>query len=692
MIKTISFLALLFLTLCTQSQVNIDSLWSVWNDKTQADTSRLKAIDDIIWDGYMKSNPDSAFNLAGLQYDFAKSEGLKTYMAKSFTAQGDYWYKKRDYKKSLDCFNNSLKLFKEIDDKKGVAKSLSHLGNIYGRQDEYSKSIKAYAQSINLRKEINDKSPLAATLNNAARIYSTLGYNSRALDYFVQALKINEELGNKQWVANNLNNIGAIYNQEEDYENALKYFKESLEIKQELGNKRSISVTLSNIGNANTYLGNYSEALDYYNQSLKLYKELNNEIGLIRTNYNIGNNYFSQEDYDRSLEYFNQSLELSVKLNSKIGIAKLKNRIGIVYLMRNLNNKAIKWCTEGLNVSEEIGAIQEQIDACNCLYKVYKSLGKGNEALLFYERVKILEDSVNNEETAKKLQRMEFDKQVLADSLIQVEEKQKVQLAHEAEVRKKERTRNIVVVSALFLLVLAFGLYRRIVYVRRSKIAIEKEKDRSENLLLNILPAEIAEELKEKGRADARDFDMVSILFTDFKGFTGISEKLSAQELVTEINYCFEAFDNIMGKYDVEKIKTIGDAYMAAGGLPIPSDDSVRNTVLAALEMQEFISKRKEKQEALGKQAFEMRVGIHTGAVVAGIVGVKKFQYDIWGDTVNTASRIESAGDVNKVNISQATYELINNDDCLCFEKRGNIEVKGKGSLAMYFVDHMNKK
>ena len=209
---------------------------------------------------------------------------------------------------------------------------------------------------------------------------------------------------------------------------------------------------------------------------------------------------------------------------------------------------------------------------------------------------------------------------------------------------------------------------------------------------MNILPTEIAEELKEKGRADAKSFEMVSILFTDFKEFTQTSENLSAEELVGEINICFETFDNICGKYGIEKIKTIGDAYMAAGGLPVPMDDSIKNTVMAALEMQAFISKRKSEKDMLGKPAFAMRCGIHTGPVVAGIVGVKKFQYDIWGDTVNTASRIESNGEADKVNISHTTYELLKEDNDFTFESRGKIEVKGKGSIEMWFVKSKTKK
>jgi class 3 adenylate cyclase len=201
-----------------------------------------------------------------------------------------------------------------------------------------------------------------------------------------------------------------------------------------------------------------------------------------------------------------------------------------------------------------------------------------------------------------------------------------------------------------------------------------------------MIPADIAEELKEKGEATAREFNSVSILFTDFKEFTKMSETLNASELVEELNYCFKAFDNICDKYNIEKIKTIGDSFMAAGGLPVLTKDSVKNTVLAALEMQVFISARKTEKTAIGQFAFEMRAGINTGPVVAGIVGVKKFQYDIWGDTVNTASRMESNAGVGKVNISQHTYELIKDDSDFIFEHRGKVEAKGKGNIEMYFV------
>ena len=233
---------------------------------------------------------------------------------------------------------------------------------------------------------------------------------------------------------------------------------------------------------------------------------------------------------------------------------------------------------------------------------------------------------------------------------------------------------------------LFYGLFDKINAIQKEKLKFRIEKEKTDDLLFNILPAEVAKELKENGHFEARDFSAVSVLFTDFKDFTATSTKLSAVELVKEVNHCFVAFDQIMEKHRVEKIKTIGDSYMAAGGLETHSPSQAKEVVLAGIEMQEFLQKRRSEIGPSNRHAFEMRVGIHTGPVVAGIVGVKKFQYDIWGDTVNTASRIESGGEVGKVNISEATYQFIKDDPDFCFEERPAFEVKGKGMIKMWFV------
>ena len=214
---------------------------------------------------------------------------------------------------------------------------------------------------------------------------------------------------------------------------------------------------------------------------------------------------------------------------------------------------------------------------------------------------------------------------------------------------------------------------------------VEEERAKSENLLLNILPAETAQELKEKGVAQPKTYDSVTVLFTDFKDFTATTAHVSPERLVDDLNECFMEFDRIVQKYNLEKIKTIGDAYMAAGGLPTPNDTHALDATLAALEMQSFIEKRLIHVSDSEKNAWQARIGLHSGKVVSGVVGIHKFSYDIWGDTVNTASRMETHGTPGKVNVSEATYQLIKSHfDCA---PRGKVEVKGKGDLEMYWVE-----
>jgi class 3 adenylate cyclase len=224
----------------------------------------------------------------------------------------------------------------------------------------------------------------------------------------------------------------------------------------------------------------------------------------------------------------------------------------------------------------------------------------------------------------------------------------------------------------------------RTLEVERQKELIEAAKVQSDALLLNILPDEIAEELKRFGRSYARKHNQVSVLFADIKGFTHVAETLSPEKLVTALDEVFRAFDNIVDKYDMEKIKTIGDAYMCACGLPRSDPNNAIKAVRTAIDMQQFITGFGLACRIQNLPVFEMRIGIHTGPVIAGVVGSRKFAYDIWGDTVNLASLMEQYGEPGTINISASTYSLIRDGfDC---KSRGKIEVKSKGGLDMYFV------
>ncbi|MEZ4980048.1 MAG: adenylate/guanylate cyclase domain-containing protein [Saprospiraceae bacterium] len=529
---------------------------------------------------------------------------------------------------------------KSKDLKKYMAEALNTQGVSYGIRGNSPKALEYFQKSLPIREELGDQKGMANTNNNIGMIYRNQGDNTMAREYFQKGLAIVQELGNKKVIANTLNNIGLTYQDQGDFDKALEYFENSLVMQEELGNRQSIAVLLNNIGSISEKQNKYPKAMEYFQKSLKMRKELG--------------------DYQ--------------------GVANSLNNIGILYKEEQEYSKAIKYCSEGLEMAKNMEVLNEQKNACKCLYHAYKETGNNTRALGYFEQMTLLKDSLFNEENTKKITQLEmqyeFDKKEAATKAEQ--EKKDAIAAQELKQQKLVRNGFMGGFAVVF-------LFAGVFLVQRNRIG--KEKERSEELLLNILPEETAQELKEKGHADAQLIEQVTVLFTDFKGFTALSEKVTPKELVADLHECFSAFDHICEKYGIEKIKTIGDAYMAAGGLPSPNFTHAKDVVNAALEMAKIVEKGKAKKIAAGLPFFEIRIGVHTGPVVAGIVGVKKFQYDIWGDTVNTASRMESSGEVGKVNISESTFELLKQDAAFSFESRGKVKAKGKGEIEMFFVD-----
>ncbi len=242
-------------------------------------------------------------------------------------------------------------------------------------------------------------------------------------------------------------------------------------------------------------------------------------------------------------------------------------------------------------------------------------------------------------------------------------------------------------VAILFIYILDHTRY--ISWLKSKKIEKQREelksdKEKIDKLLLNILPEPVARELKDQGYVKPVFYHAVTIVFTDFIGFTKIAETLTPDQLVKELDEAFSSFDRIMDKYGLEKLKTIGDSYMYAGGVPVVNNTHEIDAVLGALEIQSFIEKINAEKKCVDRPVFEIRIGINTGPLMAGVVGEKKFVYDVWGDSVNLASRMESSGEGGQVNISESTYQRIK--DFFETEHRGQVIAKNKGMVDMYFV------
>ncbi len=614
------------------SVTDMDSLKQTWYDQQLSETTRIEVAEELI-KHYMRFSNDSAERVAK---EFLRLSSNKK--------NGQY-----------------------------RCTALIMMARVMGSKGDPIAALDLLEEGLEIAKKANDITALAATYSATGTMFSLMDNNTRALENYLEALKLFEELGDTEDIEYVVKNIGVCFVEMGDFEKAREYYNKGLRIVEDNGFTERIPSYLISMGNL--YGRKNSDTIDAQ-LSLKYYREILawqdssiNQKYIAAAYHNIGLTHWNYlNNLDSALIYFTKALEkketigwISSLNSSQIGLGGVNSQLGRY-------KQALTWCKIAYEGARESKELISEIDGCNCLYVAYKGLGKLDSALKYHEYEELLKDSLVDIDREKEINRQElgyqFEKKALADSLAFVGR----EAILKAETKKQRIGLLGAAVGLLLLVALAFSIY--------------KGKKRSDELLLNILPEETAKELKQKGYADARQFDEVTVLFTDFKGFTQISEKLSPTELVSAIDECFKAFDEIINKYNIEKIKTIGDAYMAAGGLPVPNKTNAQDVVNAALEMRDWMLKYKERK---GDNGFEIRIGIHTGPVVAGIVGIKKFQYDIWGDTVNTASRMESSGEVGKVNISQTTYELVNGRfNC---ESRGKVQAKGKGEIEMYFVE-----
>jgi adenylate cyclase len=618
-------------------------------------------------------------NKLGKKYTIKEADGL-------FQKAKDL-EKKSEYIKAIVFYKNSSIIYEKLVERKKQGEALVRIGASYYYLDDYINTEIYFVKGLSIYKNIKYKEGQSVLNNNLGAINYNLGKYQKAVEYYMNALVINDEIGDKPMSATILQNIAGVYSKIKDYNNSLKYNNKAFRLYREINDNKGVSKILLEIGYIYLKQEKSKEALSNFTQALAIAEKEDNRLLETEILSNLGLYYLTKSNLEKALYYYNRCLNFAEVQNNLQYKSSARISIGSVLVKKNKFKEAEEKCKLGYKYALQLKSLALQEEACQCLYNSYKSLGNTKLALSYYEKAIGLKDSLKIEETSNKMMNMEFQKQQLIDSLAFVKKQSLAEAKHKEEVQKKEKQRNYIIATLCLMVLVAAGLWSSLNFVRKSRTALKIEKDRSEELLLNILPFEIAEELKEKGSVNTQEHNLVSILFTDFKSFTQTAANMTPQSLVEEINVCFKAFDLIAEKYQIEKIKTIGDAYMAASGLPHAFEDSFKNVILAGLEMQEFITNRTIENKQKNLPAFEMRLGIHTGPIVAGVVGMKKFQYDVWGDTVNTASRMESNCEIGRVNISENLYNLVKDYPEFEFEYRGEISAKGKGEIKMYFVE-----
>lgn len=497
---------------------------------------------------------------------------------------------------------------------------------------------------------------------------------ANSLESYFEGARIAEKEKNNNLLGKVYIAIADVYSIMGNHQNTVKYYQNAIQILRHENDSLSIASALLNAGDELINVNSLDSALKYTNEAEIIFNRIDSKVGRAYSLGNLGMIY-AKLGLDLKAEYhMNKAILILQELHEYYPIAVYLTYISEIYSEKGEEQLAINYARLSLDLALRHGMKKQVSDAYLTLYKISELAGKPEEAFTYYKNYIAYKDSVSNITSVQQMAdlRTEFEvskKQIEVDLLNQ-----------------QKKTQQIIVIATVIALILicllAFGLYRRYLFIQKTKQIIEKERNHSDELLLNILPKETANELKLNGKVEAKKFESVTVLFSDFKAFTKYAEQLSPELLVERVDYYFSGFDQIMEKYGLEKIKTIGDAYMCAGGLPFPSHDHAHKMVGAALEMAKFVNDAKKEHSTA---PFELRIGINTGPVVAGVVGTKKFAYDIWGDTVNIAARMESSSEAGKINISENTYQLINE----AFEcaYRGEIEVKNRGMMKMYYVE-----
>lgn len=715
----VSLFLLFFGLKSTAQQLPLDSLLRMEIRYQKEDTVRAKLLTDIAR-RYYAVDPSKGIIFANRAIQLSEKLQDKKILAGAYSSMGANTLTLADYPAALANYLKSLELNQAIGNQLGIANNYNNIGLVYYSIYDYPKALEYYQRNLAINEKTGNKASMANTLGNIGAIYNVLKDYPKAIEYYERALQISEKEGNQQNVAGNLSNLGNVYTHQKDFAKALEYKQRALQLYEKLDNQMGVATNLGNIGNVYRKMEDIPSAIRYHEQALAILEKITDKKSTAAGYASLGELYFLQKNHTKALEVAYKSLAISnsagllttsseALLNlSKIyeGLGRfdsayltyqrhilLKDTINNVDKQTELTKKTLQF--EFSKKEDSLRQFQALTDArlqqqMLLAAKQQKDLELKQVAINLATKEKEIQhlaylksqadlqyEQSASREKEEKLRLLENEKQLQATEM----NLRQTQLELKDKELKSRKMQSLLFSGGILLLsLLSFFIFRNYLNQQKANKIIQVEKQKSEDLLHNILPEKVAEELKENGHALARHFDAVTVLFTDFVNFTQKSEELGPEELVSALHRHFQAFDAIMEKFGLEKIKTIGDAYMAVSGLPVPRADHARRAANAALEIREYIQQNLLKDPS----DFQIRIGMHSGPVVAGIVGVKKFAYDVWGDTVNTAARMESSSEPGKINLSGTTRALLG--DTFVLESRGNIAAKHKGTMEMYFL------
>ena len=605
----------------------IDSLRAILREPTLHDTTRTNTLLQLARRLYSQ-NAAEMERTAREALSIAERNQFQRGIADGLLQIGRSMHVRSRYTEGMDFIAQARQISEDIRDTAGIAAALHASANTYLDQANYDEALRYYLQALTMRERLNDRRGMSTTLNNLGILYKQQGKLEQALHYYEQALTINEQDHNASGTASALNNIGLLYKQQRRYGEAKSFLRRSLAIEERIGRKQGIALSINNLGVLYGLEGKHDSAMIFLRRALAMKRENSEQQSIAQTLNEMSLVQRTMSDYPNAIASASEALAIARKINTKADI-KL---------------------------------------AAEHLAAAYKAQRDFQNALHFQEIATEYRDSVFSEDKERQMSQMETKYQV---SKKQAENEV---LRRDNDAQKRFITL-VVAVCSISLAFLVFFVYsnnqkKRInaelqqqqhlleeqsIEIEIANTALQEANEQSEQLLLNIFPTAIAERLRAGETKIAERFENVSVLFADISGFTPLAQQLEPVVLVAVLDEIFSAFDVIAERFGLEKIKTLGDAYMLVAGVPLPRADHAEAIAMAALAIQSEVTLKSDILQRMNTK-LQMRVGVHTGEVVAGIIGTKKFAYDLWGDTVNIAHRMESHGVAVKFKCRRRLY------------------------------------
>jgi len=605
---------------------------------------------------------------------------------------------------ALLCAKEALRIAEASSYTSGLGRALVNMGNVYRNLGDYHRALECLNRALNIAEQSHNMPLMTNALNGIGVVYIRQGSHDLALEPLLRSLRLADSIDDKRAAASALDNIGIIYLRQGNDDKAASALFRSLALAESLGDKRISSIALNDLGIMYRSRKLYDSALLYYGRSLAIKRELRDKQGSALTMNGIGITYRNQGKFDAALGQFFGALQLQEELRFQPGIATALSDIAQTYLQQNKYRESIVYAERCINVARTIGAKADLRNAYHTLAEAHDQSGNQARAFAYFRLYAAMKDSIFNEDIARKSTELSayYDNEVREKQIRLLERDRKLQ---RLELEQKNLLLATLTSLGVLVLMSVILLVRQIRERRRSEVALRRQNEEilrqqhllkeqssaleaayaeSERLLANTLPLSIVERLKRGESTIADRLDSVTVLFADIVGFSSIATQSSPEDLVQMLDSIFSDIDGIANTYTLEKIKTIGDCYMLTGGLfetshkdMIPHAERVAQAALAIHHTLKVF------QQATGLP-LAVRIGIHIGPVVAGIIGKKRFAYDLWGDTVNIASRMESHGEAGKIHCSEDVYAVLS--ERFVFEERGTIDVKGKGRMKTYFL------